>query len=194
MTTAFEGMLNTLGPMKLYDLSEGSLIWCELAAYEAGFSVIREKLEKLWADSFIQTCTQERLAQWERLLRLPSRSSASLENRREIVGYKLAVAPGDYYLEGMTRSIRAAGLDAQIVEDPPMGPLTLTGASSAGGFDSLDQMKRHVYAMLPAHLEVILDIGSLTWLLFDLKNLSFSHLDSLDFTWEWFDLHGEELE
>ena len=75
-----------------------------------------------------------------------------------------------------------------------MGPLTLTGASSAGGFDSLDQMKRHVYAMLPAHLEVILDIGSLTWLLFDLKNLSFSHLDSLDFTWEWFDLHGEELE
>lgn len=190
---ALKGMQSALAPMRLYDLSEGSLISCELEAYQAGFDLVEEKLGALWRDAFVQTCGEAALARWEQLLRLPRRSGASLESRREIILYKLAVAPGDYTLEGMGRSVRAAGLEAEILEDPPLGALTLTGASSMGGFDSLDQLKRHVYAMLPAHLEAQFDVGSLTWLLFDLKDLTCQHLDSLDFTWQWFDLNGDQL-
>ena len=71
--------------------------------------------------------------------------------------------------------------------------LRLYDAEIIGGYQTLDEVKRQVLKMLPAHLEAEFDIGVLTWEMFEGFGLDFSGWDARDFTWEWFDLNGEKL-
>lgn len=182
-----------LAPMKLYQLSQNSLVTAELAAYEAGFALVEALFQQVKDNCFIQTCAKERLIQWEKLLLIPSSENISEQSRREILLYRLAVAPGDFYAEGMERSIKSTGVDATIIEHPPLGKLTIVFNFVFGQYENLDSVKRQIYSILPAHLEAEFDIGGLTWAEFDQKNYSFADLDTKDFTWQWFDVNGVQL-
>lgn len=189
----FSSMYTALSELKFYKLSEESLVYKELMAYDAGFSLIKAFLLDTLTDAFITTCSPERLKEWENLLNIPFASSVPIETRREIVLYKLAVAPNDFSLSGMINSIRSTGVEAEITENPLFSKLTVKIARIFGQSDNLDIIKRQIYDILPAHLNTEFDMGSLTWEDFDAKDYSFGTLDSKDFTWEYFDLSGAML-
>lgn len=189
-----KNILRTLQSLRLYQFNGESLVEQELQSYQAGFSMVEQELEDLGLCACVQTCDEQTLARWEWLLRLPSRADVPIQNRREIVLTKLAVSQLDSTLAGVERSIQAVGLRAQIREDPPLGELLLHSAVITGGYDTLDALKRQVFAMLPAHLGAVFDLGVLTWADFDAKDLTFAQLGEWDFTWEWFDMNGDKLQ
>ena len=182
-----------LAPLGVYDLSPGSVVTAELHIYAAALGQFGRNMAQTLDDLFPASCSPQRLAQWERLLDLPV-GRASLEARRGMVLAKLSLDEGDFTVEGIRRSLLAAGLSASIREDWERGVLSLYDAVILGDYQTLDEVKRQVLKMLPVQLEAEFDIGVLTWEQFEGFGLSFSAWDGGNFTWEWFDLNGEKLE
>ena len=193
MSGALDHLRQTLGALKLYRLTEGSLVDRELQSYAAGLEPVEAALERIERNAFPSTCDEATLHRWETLLQLPQKPGLPLEQRRQMVEGMLAVTPADGNRAGVLRSLAAVGLAAQLEETPPLGPVVLRTDTALEGYEDLDALKRTAYGMLPAHLAAVFDVGVLTWAQFDQFGLRWSDWDGADFSWQWFDLYGEQL-
>lgn len=182
-----------LEPLRIYALGQNSLIDCELAAYETAFSMLRQALDGIPSDAFVQTATTRGLALHEKLVGLHDRPGVSLDARRALVLYRMSVAPFDFNLSGMISSILAAGLEAEIIEDYKNERLKIISRNLIDDFYDLDALKTAVFTMLPAHLEAEFDIGFMTWDMFEDYNITWDDWNSMDFTWEQFDIDADKL-
>lgn len=182
-----------LSPLRLYALGTGGLVDAELAAYAAAFSLLEEVFADIEKQAFVQTAEGEGLLRHERLVGLEERSGVGLEKRRELALYRLAVAPFDFHLEGMENSARAAGMEAQIIENCEGESLTVVSRRLIDDSLDMDSVKARLETMLPAHLRIEFDIGVLTWDIFDAANPSWNDWDGVDFTWNYFDLDGHNI-
>lgn len=182
-----------LEPLKLYALRQNSLIDCELAAYEEGFSMFNEALDEILHQAFVQTATGNGLSLHEKLVGLHERPSVSLETRRTLVLYRRSIAPFDFNLSGMISSILAVGMEAEIIENYDNESLKIISKKLIDDFFDLDSVKASLFTMLPAHLEAEFDIGFMTWDMFDSCGIIWDEWDEKDFTWEEFDVHADNL-
>lgn len=182
-----------LKPLKIYALNQNSLIDCELAAYEAAFSMLEQAIQEIFADTFVQTASDAGLALHEKLVGLHERPGVSLDARRSLVLYRRSVAPFDFNLSGMLGSLLAAGLDAEIIENYESESLKIISRNIIDDFYDLDELKASVFIMLPAHLEAEFDIGFMTWDMFESNEITWDEWDSIDFTWEQFDIDADKL-
>lgn len=182
-----------LEPLKIYALRQNSLIDCELAAYETGFSMLFDALDEILAQSFVQTATGDGLILHEKLVGLHERANVSLETRRSLVLYRRSIAPFDFNLSGMISSILAVGMEAGIIENYRDESLKIVTKALIDDFFDLDSVKASLFTMLPAHLEAEFDIGFMTWDMFDSYGVSWDEWDDVDFTWEEFDIHADSL-
>jgi hypothetical protein len=107
--------------------------------------------------------------------------------------YRLAVAPLDFTVAGMARSLLAAGVEAAVLENWPEESVTVRSNRFLDTFDGLDSLKERLSAMLPAHLAWEFDTGLLDWDLFDQKDPTWNAWDAADFTWDMFDIDGHNL-
>jgi len=180
-------------PLGVYRLSQNSLIDCEIAAYESAFEMLEELIAKILSQSFVQTSEGSGLSKHERLVGLQERPNMSLESRRELIIYRLSTSPFDFTHSGMVNSVRAAGLDAEIIENYAEESLTLISKRLIDEFLELDGVRANVDTMLPAHLIALYDIGIMTWYMFDLWDGRWTEWDSKDFTWAQFDLNGHYI-
>ena len=182
-----------LEPLKLYALHQNSLIDCEITVYEEVFLRIRQALDEILAQAFVQTATGAGLLMHEKLVGLYERPGLSRDTRRALVLYRRSIAPFDFNLSGMISSIRAAGLEAEIEEDYAGEKLIVTAKQLIDEFFDLDAVKARLFSMLPAPLEAEFDIGYMTWDMFDSYETKWDKWDSLDFTWEDFDMGADIL-
>jgi len=188
MTKSIEAIYRLLRPLYLYRLGGGSLIDAELAAYDAGFALIEDKLDTLCAESFIQTSGSYGLVLREQMMQLWLRPLSSNAKRRELLLYRLSVAPNDYNLAGMLGSVRAAGLNAKILEDIPNGRIRIIEDGYISDFETMDDVKETVRRMLPAHLEADFEIGNFTWDQFAECDVTCDKFDRKDATWSRLDI------
>ena len=186
-------LYSLLKPLGLYRLEQDSLIWCELQAYEAAFEVLEELLSEIRGQSFVQTATGQGLVRHEKLVGLQERGGVSLENRRELVLYRLSTSPFDFTPDGMVSSVRAAGMDAVIIQNYDHESLTIISKRLIDDFLDLDAVKASLSTMLPAHLGAEYDIGVMTWDMFHEWDGTWDEWDEMDFTWSHFDLDGHNL-
>lgn len=193
MTRTLQQIYKTLSALRIYRLQEGSLIDCELAAYDAAFAVLENKLEQALAQAAVQTATGDALARYEQLVGLTPRYSLDNETRRSLVLYRLGSAPFDFNREGMLNSIRAVGMEAELIEDFTGESLTVRYGKVVDQTLDLDNIKANIRTVLPAHLEAKFDLGHLTWDMFDAAGHTWDELDAIGFTWTEFDLNGQEL-
>jgi len=182
-----------LEPLGLYKLRQNSLIDAELAAYAAALSILEESLEEIRSQTFVQTAHGEGLLRHEKLVGLQERAGVSLAARRQLVIYRLSTSPFDFHLQGMINSVRAAGMDAEIVENYGEESLTVISKRLIDEFTDLDAVKASLDTMLPAHLKAEYDIGVMTWDMFDALDPDWDLWDSEDFTWSYFDMDGHNL-
>lgn len=190
---SLEGLYRLLEPLHLYALRRDSLIDCELGAYAAGFALLEDLLEEIGRQAHVQTADGDGLLLHEKLVGLQQRGGVELADRRDLVVYRLSVAPFDFHRNGMLRSVRAAGMDAEIAENPQEESVTLTSRRLIDGFTDLEGVQRSVRRMLPAHLEAVFDIGELTWEQFETAGATWDEWDEKDFTWTGFDLDGHNI-
>lgn len=189
---ALDNLYEALEPLRLYALHTHSLVDRELAVYGKALSGVEELAADLMRQTFVQTATEEDLARHEKLVGLVERQNAQLDARREMVLYRMGVAPQDYTVAGLTASIRTAGMVARLEEHPREESLLVHCQELLDQSVDLDWLKREVAAMLPAHVEFQFDIGVMTWDLFDTGDVSWDHWDATGMTWTEFDIHGHE--
>lgn len=182
-----------LEPLKLYALRKNSLIDCELLAYQAAFDVLEDALKKIEDDAFVQTATGEGLSMHEKMVGLQERPSVSLDTRRALVLYRRSIAPFDFNLSGMINSIRGMGMESEIIENYTDERLKIISINLLDDFYDLDSVKASLYTMLPAHLEYEFDIGFMSWEIFENYDVDWNEWDSMDFTWDQFDVDAEKL-
>ncbi len=181
-----------LEPLKLYALRQNSLVDCELKTYETELLHAQKKLKELLAAAFVQTADAAGLLRHERLVGLGDRPEIDLETRRELVLYRRSVAPFDFNLNGLVNSILAVGMQAELIEDCAGEKLTVISRRLLDRFLDLDSVKQSLFTMLPAHLEIIFDVGHMAWDMLDAKDCAWDDLDGLGRTWEEFDLGAAE--
>lgn len=185
--TCRESFYRLLSSLKLYRLGCKSLIDAEIESYLAGFEMVEQSLRDLWHSAFIMTSDSQQLSRFERLLGLCVNTDLPLENRRLMALWRMSVGPNDFHEEGILQAIRSAGLDAELVCSPPH-QVTIKGLRFLGDFSSLDEIARAIDAFLPAHLDVVLDVGLMTWQDFDGLDKTWQQLDEMDLTFQSFDL------
>jgi hypothetical protein len=193
MTKATEGLYTALAPLGLYALRTNSLIDRELLAYDAAFAVLEGLLDQIEKQAFIQTADGEGLAAHERMMGLGAKPELLPAARRNLILYRLAVAPLDFTAAGMARSLLAAGVEAAVLENWPEESVTVRSIRFLDTFDGLDSLMESLSAMLPAHLDWEFDTGILDWDLFDQKDPTWDVWDTADFTWDMFDIDGHNL-
>ena len=177
----------------MYRLHRNSRIDSELLAYDTAFYVLEDLLRGIEKQAFVQTADGQSLIAHEKLVGLGERRGVSLENRRQLVLYRRGLAPYDFSAEGIVRSLKAAGLDAELIEQGPQEKIILRSHLLIDAFEDLDSLKARISAMLPAHLDWEFDTGLLSWALFDQYDTSWVAWDTVDFTWEMFDIDGHNI-
>lgn len=193
LSTAAAGLYRALDRLRLYKLDGGTLVDSELHSYDAAFSRVERLLGEVEKQAFVQTADGEGLIAHERMVGLGERPGISPEIRRALVLYRLSVAPFDFTAEGMKRSLKAAGVDAELIENYPEESVTVRSNQFLDEFDGLDSLKARISEMLPAHLDWEFDTGLLTWDMFDGKGIDWNRWDAIDFTWDMFDIDGHNL-
>jgi hypothetical protein len=186
-------MRSILAGLRLYNLSEGSLVSAELAAYDAAFLVIEELLGQLRRDSFVSTAEGEALRRFERLVGLPEREERGDSGRRELILYRMSIAPFDFTPEGMLRSVRAAGVEASLTEDPANERLVIHSLGLIDPTLTHETAVNRLEKLVPAHLDWDLDFGFTDWTKFDRLGYTWEQLDGLDFDWDHADVGLEQL-
>ncbi|MEG1993933.1 MAG: hypothetical protein RR048_03400 [Oscillospiraceae bacterium] len=124
---------------------------------------------------------------------MPTAKNSSIDNRRDMICSRMAITKNDYTKMGITKAIRSIGFDAEIEEIPQSGKIKICNHGFLKEYDSLDEIKSAMLKILPAHLDFELDIGVLTWDMFEKKNLTFSGFDANEFPWVQLDLNGHNL-
>ena len=186
-------MLSVLTPLRLYKLDENSRIYAELAAYDTAFIVLEGLLRQAWLSAFVQTATGASLRRYEMLVGLPERADMDEQTRRELVIYRLSVAPFDFTAEKMLGSMRAAGIEAGLTEYPENERLVVRSISLIDPTLTIEIAKTRLESLVPAHLEWDLDFGFTDWGLFENLNYTWTQLDALNCEWGELDIYLQNL-
>ena len=192
-SNAARSIVDWLSALRLYNLSEESLVSAELAAYDTAFCILEKMLAEIGRDAFVQTAGSEALRRFVSLVGLPPRSDVSDLNRRELVIYRMSVAPYDFTAIRMLGSVRAAGIEAEIIEDPPGERLRVNMTDLIDPTLTNDLARERLESLLPAHLEWELNFGFSTWLHFEALDFTWIELDAQDAAWQDADVQIQQL-
>lgn len=159
-----DNILALLAPLNLYNLSPESNVYKEILVYSHALESVLGSLDNLLNESFVQTAKDEGLHLREQLLDLSSDLSVSIDDRRNQILHALAIHPKNFNTLGIINSLKSIGLDASISEDPKDESLTISTKIPPSYSERLSKIKSDIFKMLPAHLEILLNLGtSATW-------------------------------
>ena len=113
---AGENMKKLLARSGVYKLTGDTPLEWELAAYDAGFSLLEEALSRTEAGIFADTAPQEWLDEWETRY-FPQPVQADLVTRREMLKERLLPRKGPVTLLDMPGLLLAAGIRGTAAEE-----------------------------------------------------------------------------
>lgn len=169
--SAAESLKKGLLPLGIYPLRETGAVWRELCAYAAALDTVNEMLDEILQESVVKTAESFGLEMLELITGAP-RTELSLKQRREMLIARLSLTYGDFTLSGTQRALSALGLKAQIFEYPRQMALHIV---CSGAYTAAQKkwIAAQAQALLPAHLDLIMDFRTLDWEAIDRKILHF---------------------
>ena len=102
--------------------------------------------------------------------------------------YRFAHRPDDFNREGMLRGLAALGLTAQITENFGAEQLILSDDTAFSDPAQYLRIRREALDLLPAHLEVLFNLGTLTWTVFQGKDFTWNQWNSQNLNWMEFEI------
>ena len=172
----------------LYDLRPGTLLFCELSAYEAALSLCGQALRSL------ETAALPERANRARLDRIAALCGYAVPDNMELSALRAAAAallrgPGSSS-SGLERYFRALGAEITLAERPESRSVTVGGELSGGFFTGAGELLRRIASLLPVGVTAVDDLGSLTWDRIDGSGLTAAGLDESGLTWGRIDAGG----
>lgn len=185
-------MYGRMRSLRLYQLGEGSLVRAELESYLDVLEPMLAAIRAVRQDALLQSCSEQRLMAFERMLAIPINGNIPLEERRQIAVSKMSIGPSDFHREGLEKALNAIGVSATVQETPGGGTITVTAKSLADSQMTLEQVKEAFEALIPAHLQAEFVTGGITFAEFDSLNKTFTQLDGMDRTWSQLEMMPKE--
>ena len=167
-------MKDALRPLVLYNLGEGSFISRELSCYAQFLDEVGEAIDSLLTEGFLQTAGEEGIARMEALAGARQPEEMELEKRREMLLYRFAHRPDDF--------------TAQITENFGAEQLILSDDTAFSDPAQYLRIRREALDLLPAHLEVLFNLGTLTWTVFQGKDFTWNQWNSQNLNWMEFEI------
>ena len=182
---ALESMRLKLQTLRIYSLTESSVVDCELQAYAVGLNLAYDALTELQNESFVATATGYGLFNRENQFVIGSQGTT--EERRTAILKLGAITPNDVTRTDMERDLCAAGLNAVICENTAEQILYINCLGESQDETVRKAAIKAANLFLPAHLNAELDFRSISWNNIDQEDQSFDTEDGLDFTWDMVD-------
>ena len=145
-------MYRDMTALGLYDLDGGTLVRCEMRAYQYGFQLLRELIDGIELDWRPGSCSVKRLAEWEGILGIPARQGASVEERRQGVLRLWSLGEKERTPAGVAGLLAAAGLTGEMTEDFGERKVVLRVTGVLDGYGSVGSCVERLRELLPAHL------------------------------------------
>lgn len=180
---SFQSMIKKLSPLEVYDLSEGGIVYAELAAFSVGLDLLKESLNELLREGFISTAESYGIENTERLVG-NVRSDLDLDKRREMLIERLSLGVNDFTPAGFKQMLRLMGVEGEISEYPFTQRISV--GLSSGNYTQAQRewIVSQAEALLPAHLEWDVIFTGFSWADSDSAGNTFSEIDAKGYTWE----------
>lgn len=150
--SSLESMINKLSPLGVYNLSEDSVVYAELAAFSAGLDIIRETLDLLLKENFIATAEDFGIEVYEHLVGTP-RKDLPLEKRRQMLLERLSMNTDDFTPDGFEKMQKMLGVEGSIEEYPESMRVTLNFSQDSYSYAQKEWIATQAKALFPAHIE-----------------------------------------
>ena len=180
--TSLDSMLRKLAPLNVYDLSETSCVYAELAAYAEALDAYRANLDETLRECFISSAESYGLDLREEIIGSVRENYTTAERRQMLISRK-CIGDNDFTPAAFDGLIRGLGAQSCTMNEMPsdyMITITLKGV-----LETVDEtwIINQIKLLMPAHLAVFVYAGGLTFLEIDSANVTFAVYDNADYTW-----------
>ncbi len=184
--SCLESMIKKLSPLGVYNLSEGSIVYAELAAFSAGLDILRENLDMLLKESFIATAEDLGIEIPERLVG-NLRDDLPLSKRREMLSGRLSLNVTDFTPEGFEKMMKLLGISGEIEEYPHTQRIVLNLSEEDYTEAQREWIVSQAKALLPAHLVSDVVFSGFDWRESDSLANTFAQIDGKGYIWNEID-------
>ncbi len=180
-------MKKKLLPTKLYDLAQGKANDREIRTLGHGIDAEDEKLDLIIREAFIPTAQSFGLTSWEEIFGAPHLStSAGL--RRDWLIKRLRLNTGSFTMRSVEEILTSLGAeDFTISEKPAIFTVVIDLSSMRPNEAYKGWIREQLEELLPAHLEIVVIFGTMSWDQMDSRSLTFQQIEEKNYTWDEID-------
>ena len=160
MSISFTAMYNALLANGIYKITEGTRLYAELKAYDAGLQMLHDQLDELLQEALIPTAGCYGLEEKELLFGL-NLSSCTEEERRKLLCMRGAIDVNSFSKAAFLNILKSGEIDAEVTESPSTQQIGVQVLSVKGGQTQQD-MQKAVSDYIPAHAECTVTFSSET--------------------------------
>lgn len=185
MKDAYISMKQATQKLGLYSF-DNTNVSNELMAYSRTINELNEELLDMLFECFIDTACSYGLENREEIIG-NVRNDLTLSKRREMLKLRESINQKSFTLAQIKESLKSFGLsDFEIYEYPSIYTIVV---DIVGDFTFAQKawIRTQIQKIMPAHQKVYAVFNGPTWEQSDSKNNNFSHIDSLDYSWEEID-------
>lgn len=145
-------IINSLEPLGLYNLTQGSNIYNEIASYAYALDFHIDNIDKALASSTITTSSRDDIAERESLFGY-SRTELSDSKRREMLINRLLIDNNAFTLSGFCRFLDSLGVTGYLLTESP-SQMTFTVTINGSYSEKLKEwFRKQIIQFAPAHCE-----------------------------------------
>lgn len=175
-------LLEKLMPLGLYDLSEESNIYLELSCYSEALERHRENIDETLRECFISSAESFGLENRERVIGSVV-EGYSTEDRRKMLILRQSMGENDFTYDGFRAFLNSLGVfDYNILELSKIFQLAIHCCTYYGA-EQEKWIENQIQLMAPAHISTTVYFSGISWTDFEIPNMTFDYVDSLDKSW-----------
>lgn len=181
-----DSMKEKLEPLGIYNLEDDSLVCKELQTYAESLKLVKDSIDELEKEYFINTAESYGLTLREKMY-TSAKSDLDVEKRRDMLKYRYSITSNDFNKEDIKKALLAIGIKCEVIEYPNENTIYINCLENLDTTISKDDLKILANEFLPAHLSYEIDFRLLKWSEIESRNLSFQDMDDKDMTWSQID-------
>ena len=173
-----EYLRDVLRPLHIYDLDNGAGA-AEIYVLGTALNGVYDELETLLREMIPVTAEDYGLDSFENMLAYKP-VYANEQDRKNAIAALNSVC--GFSLSEINRSIMGIGIRAEVSEQDTE-TVSVRFPSVPGTPEHFDELKERIEQIIPCHLNVVYEIPSLTWRMFNLENFTWMEIEYEEFTW-----------
>ncbi len=184
---SYQSMKTKLIPIGIYNLAQGAANDSEIRAFARGIDTVDNRLDVIIREAFIPTAIDFGLSSWEEIFGPPNLSTSSAL-RRELLIKRLRLSPRSFTKRSAEDILTSLGIDGfRIDENPSLFVVTIDLSDNDYSVTKRAWIRDQLDELLPAHLEIDLIFGNISWAQIDSLGLTFQQSDDKGYTWDSID-------